>query len=76
MSAIVNGKFIKGMRTQGMKVNSQHKAYKHDMQRLDHKKDLIQPYKDGHANPEFIQSYPEESQKYYSQDDIQRYGNG
>lgn len=40
------------------------KQYQHDKQRLMHKRDLLQPYKDGKPNPEFIEQYPEEAKNY------------
>jgi len=73
MSAIVNGKFLKGAKASGLKINSQYKAYRQSMQYLDHKKDIIQPRKEGHANPEFIQAYPEEAQKYFTEGEIRKW---
>lgn len=75
MSAIVNGKFVKGAWSGGLKINSQYKAYRQSMQYHDHKKDIIQPRAGGHANPEFIQAYPEESKKYFSEGEIRQWGN-
>ena len=75
MSGIVNGRFVKGAKPSGGKVNAQYKNYRHDMQRLDHRQDLIQPHKNGHANPEFIQAFPDTAQKYFSKEDIYKYGN-
>ena len=40
------------------------KEYDHDRQRENHRRDLLQPYKNGEPNPEFIQQYPEESKSY------------
>lgn len=75
MSAIINGKFIKGINTGAIEISSQYKQYSHEMQRLDHRKNIIQPYKQNKPNPEFIRSYPEESKKYFNQQQIEEYGN-
>ncbi len=56
----------------GFDVNSTHKEYRHDMERKEFAKEIIQPYKDGKANREFIVNYPEESKKYFSPDVIER----
>lgn len=75
MSAIINGKFYKDKKPEGIKNNDQFKAYRHEMQRLDHRKDLIQPRVNGKPNPEFIREYPENAKQYFSKEDIERYGN-
>lgn len=38
--------------------------YQQDMQRAEHKRDLIQPWKHGKLNEDFTQQYPEESKQY------------
>lgn len=40
------------------------KQHEHDKQRREHARDLIQPYKGGKPNPEFIQQYPKEAKEY------------
>jgi len=40
------------------------KQYGFDMQRINHQRDLIQPYKNGKPNDEFIAQYKEESKEY------------
>lgn len=40
------------------------KQFDHDSQRRQHRRDLIQPYKNGKLNPEFESAYPAESQVY------------
>ena len=41
------------------------KAYSHDRQREEHRRDLIQPWtRDGKPNPEFVSEYPEEARNY------------
>lgn len=42
-------------------VQTTYKDWSHTKQRREHRRDLIQPYKNGKPNPEFIQAYPEES---------------
>ncbi len=44
--------------------SSTYKAYGRDRQRENHRRDMIQPYKDGKLNPEFIQEYPKEARDY------------
>lgn len=43
---------------------STYKDANHDKQRREHRRDLIQPYKDGKPNPEFIDVYRDESIQY------------
>jgi hypothetical protein len=40
------------------------KQYNHDKQRQEHAFELMQPWKNGKLNPEFITHYPEEAKKY------------
>jgi hypothetical protein len=40
------------------------KQYSHDRQRENHRRDLLQPYVNGHPNPEFIEQYPKEAKEY------------
>ena len=64
---IKNGKYIKGSVDPSKLIDHEQVTYKeasHDKQRREHRKDLIQPYKDGKPNAEFIQQYPTESQEY------------
>lgn len=56
----------------GFDVNPTHKEWRHDLERKQFAKEIIQPYKNGKANPEFIKYYPEESKKYFSEDVIER----
>lgn len=67
---IINGVYVKSsdLSEQGPQIpagqltNSTYKVYSHDQQRLNHARDLIQPYtRDGKPNPEFIQQYPDEA---------------
>lgn len=69
---IINGKYYPADKNdeQGSRVpavqldNITYRAYDHDRQREEHRRDLIQPYKNGAPNPEFVEQYPEEAQNY------------
>jgi hypothetical protein len=64
---ILNGKYYKKEPNIGLMKKGQNPMYKQwdlDRQRMEHRFDLIQPYKDGKLNPEFIEHYPEEAKKY------------
>ena len=41
------------------------KEWSHDRQREYHRKDMLQPYKNGQPNPAFIEQYPQESKETY-----------
>ncbi len=43
---------------------SMQKTWDHDLQREEHQVDIIQPYKDGKPNEDFIEMYPEQSELY------------
>lgn len=67
------GEYIRGeAKSLGWDVNSTHKEWRHDYERKVYSKEIIQPYKNGKANREFIVNYPEESKKYFSEDVIER----
>lgn len=69
---IINGVYHKSSKTTslgsraelGAAASSTYKVYSHDRQREEHRRDLLQPYKDGTPNPEFINQYPEEARNY------------
>jgi hypothetical protein len=58
------GKFTRIVIKEQLETTIIDKQYQHDRQREEHRRDLIQPYKDGKPNSEFIEQYPEESQQY------------
>lgn len=60
----VDGNYQRGIVKRELAQASIDKQYRHDMQRLDHKRDLLQPYANGKPNPEFIEQYPEESKQH------------
>jgi hypothetical protein len=67
------GHYVKGKdKSLGFDVNSTHKEWRHDLERKQFSKEIIQPYKNGKANRDFIVNYPEESKKYFSNDVIER----
>lgn len=51
------------------------KAYQHDRQRENHRKDIVQPYKKGKPSGEFIRAYPDEARQYFNEQQIRRFGN-
>jgi hypothetical protein len=70
-----NGKYVRGEdKPLSFDVNPTHKEYRHDMERKQFAKEIIQPYKDGKANSEFIKAYPEESKEYFSESVIEKAG--
>lgn len=67
------GEYVRGKdKSLGFDVTSTHKEWRHDLERKKFSKEIIQPYKSGKANREFIINYPEESKKYFSQEVIER----
>lgn len=68
-----DGHYVKGKdKPMGYDVNPTHKEWRHDLERKQFSKEIIQPYKNGKANRDFIVNYPEESKKYFSRDVIER----
>lgn len=65
---IVNGVYHSGNQDPAAAISedsSTYKAYDHDRQRENHRRDLIQPYdRQGRPNQEFISEYPEEAKNY------------
>lgn len=66
---ILNGKYVRASEVPSKakvpRKQPLHSAYELDRTRDDYRKDLIQPYlHNGKPNPEFIDAYPEESEKY------------
>jgi hypothetical protein len=68
-----DGRYVKGEdKSMGFDVNPTHKEWRHDMERKQFAKEIIQPFKNGKANKEFIDNYPEESKKYFTEDVIKK----
>lgn len=67
----IDGKYHRGAdKAMGYDVNPTHKEWRHDMERKQFSREIIQPHKNGRPNPDFIRSYPEYSKKYWSQEVI------
>lgn len=65
---IVDGIYHSGVQPATVPIESDsitYKAYDHDRQRENYRRDMIQPYVAGKPNPEFIQQFPEEAKEYY-----------
>jgi len=62
-----SGQYIKTKEAQKLseEVSSTYKNWRHDRDREKHRADIVQPYKNGKPNPEFIQIYGRE---YYGKD--------
>ena len=75
MSTIRNGKFIKEGKPSGTRVNTEWKRWNHATQRADHAQDLLQRYRNGKPNGEWIRSYPEEARAQFTDAQIREYGN-
>ncbi len=75
MGYIKNGVYHKGLAKTTTKLSQLYKHNDHEDQRLRHRKDLIQPYDGDNPNPEFIRAYPEESKRYFTNEQIREYGN-
>lgn len=66
MGAIINGKYFKEDSPKQMDTeNVLYKQWSHSDQRKNHARDIVQPWKDGKANPEFIEAFPSESREVY-----------
>ena len=68
------GKYIRGIdKPLPNDVDSQYKSYSHSDQRKRFSKDIIQPYKGGVPNREFIQSYDGElAERYFTKEQIKQ----
>lgn len=67
------GHYIRGDdKPMGYDINPTHKEWRHDLERKIYSKDIIQPYKNGKPNKEFIDNYPEESKEYFTPDTIEK----
>lgn len=62
---IIDGKYYKkGDKPKHNKRAVTDQRYQHDMQRAEHKRDLIQPWKFGRLNDEFTEQFPDEAKQY------------
>lgn len=60
-----HGKYIRGTKKVVDSANSQYKGGEHERQRQDHQYEMVQPWKNGQVNQEFIEAYPDESKEVY-----------
>ena len=66
-----DGKYRKGEdQPMGYDVNITHKEWRHDYERKQFAREIIQPRVDGKPNPAFILAYPGYSKKYFTQEQI------
>lgn len=77
MGYILDGHYYKGKPTNRLRrsPNSTFKQHDHNRQRLEHARDILQPYdRNGKPNQSFIDAYPQESKDVYkflpSDDDL------
>ena len=68
------GKYIRGEdKPMPSDVDTQYRSYSHSDQRKRFAKDIIQPYKDGKPNREFVQAYDGElAQRYFTKEQIKQ----
>ena len=70
MGYILDGKYHKGQPNIDQmtgRYNATFKQHDHNMQRADHARDIVQPYKrDGSVNEDFIKAFPVESKEVYN----------
>ena len=66
MGAVINGKYYPDEKVRPQdKSTSVWKQGEHARQRKDHARDIVQPYKGGRVNPEFMEAFPVESREDY-----------
>lgn len=75
MGYVKNNKYYSGTPDSNARIALGFRERFWEDQRIRHRKDIIQPFKDDLPNPEFIRAYPEQSTRYFSQDEIRKYGN-
>lgn len=77
-AAVINGKFIKlcdSCARLNMRIDTPGAAqYARDKDRKDHEGDVVQPWHNGQPNPDFIRTYPQESNEYFSEDQLKNSG--
>jgi hypothetical protein len=73
--AIINGKLVEVDSMVSTGVSSQLKGWSMDDQRATHAADILQAHKRGKPSGEFIRQYPEESKRFFSEQQIQEFGN-
>jgi hypothetical protein len=67
-----SGEYVEGKdKPMGFDISSQYKSWSRDNQRKRFQKDITQPWKNGEPSREFIEAFPEESKRYFT--DSQRH---
>ena len=70
IGSVVNGRLV-GSKPAKRTDHSLHKQYQRDYQRDQFAQDIIQPWKNGKANPEYITAFGKQhAESYYSKDQI------
>jgi hypothetical protein len=68
MGQVVNGKYYPGkpdLSKSRPVTNKMSDSWKHDDQRYEHRRDILQPYnKDGSVNDEFVEAYPSQAREH------------
>lgn len=67
-----DGKYYEGTPDNSYDLNSLDKSRRHEIERKKFAREIIQPHRDGKANPEFVRAYPVEATEYFTQDEIMR----
>lgn len=75
MGYIKNGVYHKDDAKAPVKIGMLYKHSEHEDQRLRHQKDLLQPYIGDNPNPAFIRAYPEQSKRYFTDEQIRKFIN-
>jgi aspartyl/asparaginyl-tRNA synthetase len=70
MKAILNGQYQDLNSPLAYTSSSQLKAWHLDDQRTLHASEILQAHKNGKANPAFVRQYPEESKRFFTQQQI------
>lgn len=77
ISAVINGKYIKdqceiclGLARKEVPASSTRVDFRIRRQQEDHRKDLLNPYKNGYPNHDFIKAYPDKAPNYFTEKQI------
>ena len=77
-SAVVDNEYVTDrcsncLQTKALPASSTRADYRKRRQQENHREDMIQPWSDQHEpNPEFVKSYPEKAQDYYTKEQIRK----
>lgn len=70
---ILNGKYYKAsepIEATAIRQQPLLKSYELDRSKERFRRDFIQPRTNGRPNPDFVKAYPEESKRYFSQEEL------